>query len=164
MTKAWIVGNFKPGVPTPVIGDWIEIDLIHNAGGLFGMLQGTAPVFGAISLAVLVILVAVEVTMGWRSWLLTITVALLLGGAVGNYIDRVQYQYVVDFVDMGIGSWRFYIYNLADSAISVSLGLMLLLWIAGPWLEKRLVGAGGNPAAGRTGDAGQASDPADQGA
>jgi signal peptidase II len=117
-----------------VIGDWFRIDLIHNGGGLFGLFQGSAVVFALVTLAVVAVLVAIEVGSGWRSWLITITLGLLLGGAIGNFIDRIRFGYVIDFADIGIGSWRFpYIFNIADSAVTVSILLMLALWIVGPY-------------------------------
>ena len=58
---------------------------------------------------------------------LSIALGLLLGGAIGNMIDRLRLGYVVDFVDVGIGTTRFYTFNVADSAISVAI---LLLFIA----------------------------------
>jgi signal peptidase II len=136
LLKNWVVSSYEFDRPSEVVGDWLRIDLIHNAGGLFGMLQGSAPALGLVSAFVLVVLVAVELRMGWRSWILTLTLGLLLGGAIGNFVDRFRYQYVVDFVDIGIGAWRFYIFNLADSAITCSLGLILGLAILGPWLEE----------------------------
>lgn len=144
LAKAWVASSFGQDRPTDVLGEWLRIDLIHNAGGLFGMLQGSAYVLGAVSIAVVAVLVAVELTTAWRSWLLTLTIGLLLGGAIGNFIDRFRFGYVVDFVDIGIGSWRFYVFNVADSAVTVSLGLILVLWIAGPWLERRAATAAAN--------------------
>jgi signal peptidase II len=57
----------------------------------------------------------------------TVALGLLLGGAIGNLIDRLTRGYVVDFVDMGIGSWRFYTYNVADAGISTAIVLLLLM-------------------------------------
>lgn len=84
------------------------------------------------------VLIGLEVVSGWRNWLLTITLGLLLGGAIGNFIDRIRFGYVIDFVDIGIGTWRFYIFNIADSAVTIAILLMLLLWFVAPHL-----GAGG---------------------
>jgi len=86
---------------------------------------------------VVAILVALEVRSGWRSWLLTLALALLLGGAIGNFVDRMRFGYVVDFADIGIGTWRFYIFNIADSAVTVSLLVLLVLWFVAPTLERR---------------------------
>jgi signal peptidase II len=65
--------------------------------------------------------------------LATLALGLLLGGAIGNFIDRVRLGYVVDFVDMGLpDGWRFYTWNLADAAISTSILLLLLMAVLPP--------------------------------
>jgi len=69
---------------------------------------------------------------------LTVALGLLLGGALGNFIDRIRYQHVIDFVDMGIGSWRWYTFNVADSAISIALLLLILMSLFGERLARRL--------------------------
>lgn len=120
--------------PSPVLGEWFKIHFIHNDGGLFGLFQGSAPVFALITLAVVAVLVSLEIGSGWRSWLVTLTLGLLLGGAVGNFIDRIRLGYVVDFADIGIGSWRFYIFNIADSAVTIAMLLIFVLWFVAPHL------------------------------
>ncbi len=140
--KAWVVASFSVNQPSPVLGDWLQIDFIHNSGGLFGLFQNSAAVFALVTLAVVAVLVAIEVLSGWRSWLLTVTMGLLLGGAIGNFIDRLRFGYVVDFADIGIGSWRFYIFNVADSAVTVAILLIFAMWIVGPFLGIHLPGDG----------------------
>jgi signal peptidase II len=66
----------------------------------------------------------------------TLALALLLGGAIGNFIDRIRLGYVVDFVDMGIGNLRFYVFNIADSAVTVAILVMLALGFLGPALGR----------------------------
>ncbi len=135
LLKHWIVGNYSPDVPSNVIGDWLRIDYTHNAGGLFGLFQGQAIVFAIITVGVGALLAGIEFSSGWRSWLVTLTLALLLGGAIGNFIDRITLNYVVDFVDIGIGTWRFpYAFNVADSAVTVAILLMFTNWIVGPMI------------------------------
>ena len=116
------------------------------------MLQGSAQVFAVVTVAVVAVLVALEVRTAWRSWLLTLALGLLLGGAIGNFIDRMRFGYVVDFADIGIGTWRFYIFNIADSAVTVSVLILLLLWFMTPSLERRGEaggsGSGDGPAVG----------------
>ena len=126
--------NYAFEKPVDIVGNWLRIDLIHNKGGLFGILQGSAPIFAVVTVVVVGVLVALEIGSGWRSWLVTLTLGLLLGGAIGNFIDRIQLGYVVDFADIGIGSWRFYTFNLADSAVTVSILLMILIWFVSPRL------------------------------
>jgi signal peptidase II len=60
----------------------------------------------------------------------------LLGGALGNFIDRIRYEHVIDFVDMGIGEWRWYTFNIADSAISLALLGLIVLSLFGNRLNR----------------------------
>ncbi|MGO8916901.1 MAG: signal peptidase II, partial [Stellaceae bacterium] len=61
-----------------------------------------------------------------REPLLALAIGLVIGGAIGNVIDRLWRGAVVDFLDFHLGQWHFYVFNLADAAISVGVGLMLL--------------------------------------
>ena len=134
MLKQWIVANFDGYKIYPVLGDWLRVDFTHNGGALFGLFQGTAPVFAVVTVFVMGFIALLEVRWGWHSWLLTLALGLLLGGAVGNLIDRIRLGYVVDFVDIGIGSWRFYIFNIADMAVSCFFLLLIAMWIFAPGL------------------------------
>lgn len=134
LLKRWIVAHYDTDVPSPVLGEWFRIHFIHNNGGLFGLFQGQAPIFALITVGVVVVLVALQIGSGWRSWLVTVTLGLLLGGAVGNFIDRIRLGYVVDFADIGIGTNRFYIFNVADSAVTVAILLMFVMWFIAPHL------------------------------
>jgi signal peptidase II len=89
------------------------------------------------------VVIGLIVVYQWRegsrsAWPLALALGLLLGGAVGNFIDRVRLGGVIDFVDMGIGSWRFYTFNVADSAISTSLLLFILIGLFGERIAARL--------------------------
>ena len=134
LLKHWIVANYAVDTPVQVVGDWVRIEFIHNAGGLFGLFQNAAPLFALVSVGVIGMIVALELRWGWRSWLITAALGLLLGGAIGNLVDRITLRYVVDFVDIGIGTWRWWIFNLADSAVSVSIAVLLLISLFRPKL------------------------------
>lgn len=138
LTKAWVVSSFQAGPPTEILGDWLRIAITHNTGALFGMFRDSATLFALFSVLVIGLIVAVEARAG-RSLLLTVALGLLLGGAVGNFADRVRLGYVVDFVDMGIGAWRFYTYNVADAAITTSI-LTLIGMTLFPDVARRLDG------------------------
>lgn len=124
LTKAWLVSILAPGQSTPVVGDLLRLVYSENDGGLFGLLRGQAVVFAVLSLGVMGLIVLYHGRAG-RSPYLTLTLGLLLGGAVGNAIDRIRLGFVVDFVDAGIGSVRWYTFNVADSAISVAILLLI---------------------------------------
>jgi signal peptidase II len=134
LSKAWIVANFTFGVPVDVIGEWLRILYVKNSGALFGLFRDQALLFGALSLGVMALIVWYHGrAVAGSGWLATVALGLLLGGAVGNFIDRARLGHVVDFVDMGFpGGWRFYTWNVADAAITISILLLLLMAILPP--------------------------------
>ncbi len=156
LLKQWIVANYTPNRIYPVVGDWLRIDLIHNAGGLFGLLQGQAPAFAVVTVGAVCLICWLQLRWGWRSWLMTLALGLLLGGAIGNFIDRIRFRYVVDFVDIGIGTWRWYIFNIADMAVTCFFLLLIGIWLLAPRLLAG--GDGGEEDATSPSDAGASSD------
>ncbi len=124
LTKGWITSFLGPGESVEVLGNLVRLVHAQNDGGLFGFLRGQAVPFALISLVVASLIVVYHGRSG-RNRYLSITLGLLLGGALGNLIDRLRLGYVVDFVDAGIGSVRWYTFNVADSAISFSILLLL---------------------------------------
>ena len=125
IAKSVIVEWIGPDAPerrADVIGTWVAFEYVENTGAAFGILRGQTWL-----LSILALLVATGfVAMFWSHLptdrLLRLSVALVIGGAIGNLIDRVRLGYVVDF--MAVGAWpRF---NVADSAITI--GIVLLAW------------------------------------
>jgi signal peptidase II len=139
LTKAWLVANVSAGEVVNVVGDYVRLIFSQNSGALFGMFSQNAVVFGIASLAVVALIVGYHAKTG-RSLYLSIALGLLLGGALGNLLDRLRLGYVVDFVDIGIGGIRFYTFNMADAAISTAI-LMLIGAAVFPallgWRERR---------------------------
>ena len=141
LTKAWVDANFAlawingpiPGYaqPTPVLGDLVRIAKSYNDGGLFGLFGTAALLLAMASLVVIALILWFQRRAAATGpLLLTITLGLLLGGAVGNLLDRLRLGYVIDFVDMGLGNTRFFTFNVADSAISLAIvGLLLLSFL-----------------------------------
>jgi signal peptidase II len=148
LSKLWIDASFAqaavhplPGQnqPTPVLGEFVRIAKAYNTGGIFGLFGNSAPILALSSTVVIGLIVVYQWREGTRGpWLLSLALGLLLGGAIGNFIDRVRLGAVVDFVDVGIGNWRWYTFNVADAAISTSLLLFILLALLGPRLGDRL--------------------------
>jgi signal peptidase II len=126
LAKAAVTRALTPGQSVDVVGDLVRIVFGQNSGALFGLFKDNALMFGIVSLAVVGLIVAYHGRAA-SSLYLTVTLGLLLGGAIGNMLDRLLRGYVVDFVDVGIGPTRFYTFNVADSAISLAI---LLLFIA----------------------------------
>jgi len=124
--------------PTPILGDFLQVAKTYNSGAIFGFLESTALVFAMGTIIVAAAIAWYETTRGWRGpFLLTIALGFLLGGAIGNLIDRLRFGYVIDFADMGIGSLRWYSFNVADAAVSTAIVLIAVVGLFGGWLEGR---------------------------
>jgi signal peptidase II len=126
LSKGWIVANLDPGEAMVILGEWLRLVHGQNSGILFGMLPQSAPIFAVVSIGVTALIVVYHAKAG-RGIVTTVALGLLLGGAIGNLIDRLRYGYVVDFVDMGIGGWRFYTYNVADACITTAIILLIVM-------------------------------------
>ncbi len=117
LTKAWLVSMLAPSESMPIVGDYLRLVHSQNNGALFGLFRESALLFGLASIAVIGLIVVYHARSG-RSRYMSVALGLLLGGAIGNLIDRLRLGYVVDFVDAGIGNFRWYTFNVADAAIS----------------------------------------------
>jgi len=127
ITKKWIATNMKIGEEFSVIGDFFLITSHRNRGAAFGILQEQRLFFIIITTAIVVgILWYAHIMREKGSKTLLIGLALVLGGALGNFIDRVRFGEVVDFFKFNFGSYTFPIFNIADSAIVIGVGLILL--------------------------------------
>ena len=118
-------------VPHQLIGSLLQVIRGENRGGLFGLLQGSAPLLALLSIGVIVALVIYhERAQVSRVTPLTVAIGLLIGGAIGNLIDRLAFGYVLDFIDIGIGSLRFWTFNIADAGISLGIVTLIVdtLW------------------------------------
>lgn len=140
LTKAWLVSVLAPGESMPVVGDYLRLVHSQNNGALFGLFRESAVLFGLASIVVIGLIVVYHARSG-RSRYMSVALGLLLGGAIGNLIDRLRLGYVVDFVDAGIGNFRWYTFNVADAAISFAI---LFLIVAA--LRPSLAGEGHEPA------------------
>jgi signal peptidase II len=149
LSKAWVDANFRlaylgspiPGfaAPTQVVGDLIRIAKSYNDGGIFGLFGASALPLALASLVVIALIVGFEGrSAATGPLLMTVTLGLLLGGALGNLLDRLRYGYVIDFVDAGLGTNRFFTFNVADSAISLAIAGLFLMTLLGDRLDGRV--------------------------
>ena len=128
LSKAWLLANVSVGEVVEVIGDLVRFVQSQNSGALFGLFRDQAILFAIISIGVLGLIVVYHGRAG-RSLYLSVALGLLLGGAIGNMIDRFRLGFVVDWVDIGLGSLRFWTFNVADSAISLAILMLLAMAI-----------------------------------
>jgi signal peptidase II len=133
LTKAWAVRNLVPRhVPHEIIGEYVRFTLSYNPGAAFGMHIGEYSrwFFGVLAIVIIVVLLRTTRELVATSRLASIGVPVVIGGAVGNLLDRIRYpDGVVDFIDIGIGTVRFWTFNVADTAVSIgAVCLVLALW------------------------------------
>ena len=131
LTKWLAVRHLSPPhVPHPVIGDVVRLTLAYNPGAAFSMNLGpySRYIFGTFALIALIVLWNLYRRSHPSERLLSFALGLAWGGAAGNLIDRVRSpRGVVDFIDIGVESWRFWTFNVADSAVTV--GAVILAWL-----------------------------------
>ncbi len=127
-TKAWVTAAFQYGESRAIL-PFFNLVLVHNTGAAFSFLAGAGGWQRWFFTAVTLVISAVIVVMLRRDHedrLLAASLALVLGGAIGNLHDRVRLGYVVDFVQLHAGGYSFPAFNVADSAITI--GVALLIW------------------------------------
>jgi len=131
-TKFLVLGHFEYGETLPLIADFFSFTYVRNTGAAFGFLATANPTF-RVPFFLLVPIIAMVVlgflyrdlpaNAKWRAMAL----GLVSGGAIGNLIDRIRLGYVVDFLDFHYRNvWYFPAFNVADSAICLGVGILLL--------------------------------------
>lgn len=126
-TKRLIATRMELGEIIPVIGNFFQITSHRNKGAAFGILQGQRELFIVITVIVVVAIVwYLRKTMNSGQKLLPFGLSLVLGGAVGNFLDRALHGEVVDFARFNFGSYTFPIFNVADSAIVIGVAMIIL--------------------------------------
>ncbi|MGG4217479.1 signal peptidase II [Paenibacillus jamilae] len=111
----------------PVIGNFFLITSHRNRGAAFGILEGQRWLFIVITIVVVIGIVwYLRKTVRAGQKLLPVALSLVLGGAVGNFLDRAISGEVVDFAQFNFGSYTFPIFNVADSAIVIGVALIIL--------------------------------------
>ena len=127
-TKRAIVESTPPGVPRPVVDDVLRFTLAYNQGAAFSTHFGAHQrwVLAALAVGMLVLMARWYSHAARHGWTAVAGLALVAGGAAGNLLDRLlSARGVVDFIDLGVGNARFYVFNVADAGVSVGAALLL---------------------------------------
>jgi signal peptidase II len=114
-----------------VIPGFFDLTRVHNTGTAFGFMNSTdfpfkTVILACVAVGALAALAMYAATLPANQWLARIGLALILGGAAGNLIDRITEGYVVDFVDLYWSGWHFWAFNVADASITIGVALMIL--------------------------------------
>lgn len=131
LTKAMVRPTLALHQSVEVIPGFLDLTRVHNTGAAFGMLNDMDFPMKTLVLTVVALLALAGVawyasTVPLADRLARIGVAGVLGGAIGNLIDRAKDGYVLDFVDAYVGSWHFWAFNVADAAITIGVMFMIL--------------------------------------
>ncbi len=117
---------WRNGQNYDVIGDFFRITLVRNAGAAFGLFQGGRVFFIAASIIAIIFIVYVGLKLPRSDWQRRLLLGMILGGAIGNLIDRVYAGQVIDFLDVGFGMHRWPVFNVADMGVSVGAAFLLI--------------------------------------
>lgn len=148
LTKIWAEAALAPGERIQVVGDLLGLRLFYNDGAALSIGGGMTWVFTLAAVVVTVVILRIARRLGSRGW--TVALGLLLGGAVGNLLDRLfrppgfANGHVVDFI--AYADW--FVGNVADIAIVGAAGLVVLLSLRGIGIDGSREGADPGPAAG----------------
>ncbi len=126
VTKWLVVTNMERGESIPLITDFLYLTSHRNTGAAWGILEGQMWFFYIVTTVVVIGIIlfiqrlkAHEKLVGW-------SLGLMLGGAIGNFIDRLFRKEVVDFINTYIFTYDFPIFNVADSALVIGVGLFFI--------------------------------------
>ncbi|WP_277212816.1 signal peptidase II [Isoptericola croceus] len=137
LTKWWALMALAPGVPVPLLGELLQLRLVFNPGAALSLATGYTWVLTIVVVAVVVVILAALRRLGSRGWALAL--GLLLGGALGNLVDRLVRDpgfargHVVDMIDYA----GFFVGNVADIAIVAAAALIVVLSFRGIGLDGR---------------------------
>jgi signal peptidase II len=124
------------GRPHQVLGDFFRITYVENPGMAFGIQIGSQLLFTIFAfMATIVILIYIFKAKA-EKFALRLSLALVLGGAVGNLIDRLLYGKVVDFLEFSVGRYRWPIFNFADAAVTTGMVVLIALILFDKNLKK----------------------------
>jgi|SRR3989338_4189886 len=125
LTKFLVRKNFQLSESIPIIKNIFHLTYVTNTGSAFGLFKGINPFFILFSMIVIIAIFLYLKKITANEKLLQLAVGLLLGGTVGNLADRLIHGHVIDFIDFRV--WP--VFNIADSAVTISVVLLIiLLW------------------------------------
>lgn len=131
VTKLSIMQSMRLHESIPIVQDFFSLTYIRNPGAAFGLLAGSSNAFrmvffGVTSVLALVLLGTILFRLPEKDWVGQLSISGVLGGAIGNLIDRLRYGEVIDFLDVYVNSYHWPAFNVADSAISVGVVFLII--------------------------------------
>ena len=131
-TKQWATRTLAFRGPVEVLGEFVRFTYTRNSGVAFGIGAGVPFPYYLFSIIAVGVILYLFVRRQVPSVSRQLALALILGGAIGNLIDRVSAGEVVDFIEIGYGRWHWPVFNVADSAVTIGV-----VWFALSWPRRR---------------------------
>lgn len=136
LSKFWVLTTLAPGQKVAVIPDFFYWTLAFNTGAAFSFLADSGGwqrwLFTALALAISAVLLVWLKRTRLGDWRTALPLALVLGGALGNVIDRIRLGHVTDFILVYFGDWAYPAFNVADSAVCVGAVLLIVFSVLTP--------------------------------
>ncbi len=128
ITKFWAADVLKNGDSIKIIGNFLRFTYAENKGAAFSILQNQRTFFLIITIVMLIFLGYIYFKTKNITKLSKVSIAMITGGAIGNFIDRYRFGYVIDFIDVRFGDfYNFPVFNIADSFVVCGTILMIIL-------------------------------------
>jgi signal peptidase II len=131
-SKMWALKHLQFHEPFSIL-PFFDLTLTYNTGAAFSLLDSASGwqnlFLGGLAITVCVVIIVWLSRLSSREYGMTIAIALILGGALGNLCDRILHGYVIDLLSFHMKGWYFAIFNIADSAICVGAMLLLFCWV-----------------------------------
>ncbi len=128
-TKSVVVDGFFLGESIQAWGSWVKLTLVHNYGVAFGFMNQNNDIqhylLTGFNILIVIMLIGLIMWMPLKR-IERFAIGLIVSGAIGNIIDRFNYGYVIDFVDVGLEVWRWPVFNVADSCVSIGITIWLV--------------------------------------
>lgn len=126
ISKFWISSSMQLSQSITVIPSFFQITYLHNTGAAWSMLEGKMLFFYVVTIVALIVMGYFYVSCDKKDKLTLLGLVMMIAGTCGNFIDRVIYQYVRDFLDFYILGYDFPVFNIADMALCIGVFFILV--------------------------------------
>jgi signal peptidase II len=126
LSKGFVVAAVALGEQVRLFGDIVQVWHVQNRGAAFSLLQGGSILFLVVSVLSLGMVAYFHRSLRQRGLWVHLVLGIILGGTLGNFVDRLRQGYVTDWISVGIGDLRWPTFNVADSSIVVGIGVLVL--------------------------------------
>lgn len=145
VSKYIVSKAMHPGQSIRVIDSFLRIVYIRNPNAAFGIPVGSPILMIALTSIATILLIVYFVRIKEKGNLLYSGLVMIIGGAIGNLIDRFRAKQVVDFIEIGVKRFKWPVFNIADSFVTIGIFIILYVWIFGKKREKNADNSRTNP-------------------